>query len=662
MTTKRTAPRPAGRWAASILLCWLPLSCLAAGGATVKEEPVEAPYGTWTSPVTPEIVAAQGIAIAEVAVDGDTVYWSETRPQERGRNAIVAWRDGSTREVTPADYNARTRVHEYGGGDFLVADGVVVFSRFSDQRLYRLAPGETPVAITGDSARRYADCVRDGRRKRLVCVSEDHRGDGEARNRLVSIPEGGRGEPVSLFQRSDFVAAPRLDPAGRQLAWLTWDHPDMPWDRSTLWLADIGAGGGLENRRQVATGAALSEPEWGPDGTLYYVSDRSGWWNLYRHGESGAESVSPISADLSFPAWQLDASRYTILDRHTALAVATREARDRLLRIDLDTGETTEIATDYVSIRQLRRLDARTAVFVGTSEREPARLMALDTGSGRQRLIRETATRPFADEFVSQARALTFPSAPGEVAHAFYYPPRNPGFRAPDQAAPPMIVSAHGGPTAHSDPGYSTAVQFWTSRGFAYLDVNYRGSSGYGRAYRDKLKGAWGVADIRDVVEAARHAAGEGLADPDRLIVRGGSAGGFVVLASHAFYDTFATGANYFGVSDLAALARDTHKFESRYLDSLVGPYPERADLYRERSPIHHLEHFDRPLIIFQGLEDRVVPPAQSERIAHSLRERGIEVEYMEFPEEGHGFRRAENRAAALRAELAFYRRVLDIR
>lgn len=642
----------------------LALSCAAFGPASAAppaDKPAIAPYGRWESPISAAMVAEQGLSFGELVTAGDIVYWIERRPDEGGRNAIVRFADDARLDIVPAAFNARNRVHEYGGGDIAPGHDGVYFTNYADQRLYRTVPGQDPVAISPEGSWRFADCVTDEQHPRLICVGEDHGGgEGEPRNVLVAVPMNG-GEVTELASGSDFVAAPRIDPSGRKLAWITWDHPNMPWDRTTLWLGDLASDGSLQNRRQVATGASILQPQWGSDGTLYYVSDESGWWNIQMFDGKTSRAVHRTEADFADPAWLFNYSNYAILDDGTIIAVMTDKAQDRLVRIDRANGKVTAIETPFARIGYVRPLGKTAVVFVGAGMREPAEVVRFDAATGKFETLARAGQREIGAEWISTARAITVPVGEGEVTHAFYYPPQNPNLMAPEGTLPPLVVSAHGGPTGHSDAAWSLAVQFWTSRGFAYLDVNYRGSSGFGREYRDKLKGQWGIVDIEDVVKAARFAAEEGLADPEKLIIRGGSAGGFVVLAAHAFHDVFATGANYFGVSDLEALARDTHKFESRYLDSLVGPYPERADLYKARSPINHLDGFTRPLIILQGLDDRIVPPNQSDMIVDALGERGITVEYLTFEGEGHGFRRPENRIRSLEAELDFYTRVLGL-
>jgi dipeptidyl aminopeptidase/acylaminoacyl peptidase len=637
-------------------------------GAAFGASPVTvAPYGTWASPVTPLMVAGTGGEMTDVTVDGNVVYWVEGRPGEGGRNAIMKFNGGKAADVTPKAYDARTEVQEYGGGNLLVSGGAVFFPNFADQRLYRQNPGAAPVAITPDTpqkprALRYADCALDHARLRLICVAEDHRGAGQAKNTLVAIAADGAGVPLTLFEGTDFAAAPRLDPKGEKLAWLSWNHPDMPWDETTLWLADIGKDGKLTRKLAVASGASIGEPQWGPDGKLYFVSDQTGWWNIYALDQGKVKAVHPMAAEFSEPAWQFNYSSYVLVNAHTIVASVTGNARAALLKIDLDTGKATTLETPFVAFHYLRRLNDQTVVFVGDESDRFSRLVRLDVTHGGVTTLRGGGALPVPAGTISKARDLTFWPVAGEASHAFYYPPQNPAFAGPKGALPPLIVMAHGGPTSMAKPALSFAVQFWTSRGYAFLDVNYRGSSGFGRAYRNKLKGQWGVVDIEDVVKGARYAAAKGLADPKRLITRGGSAGGYVVLAALSFHDVFAVGASYYGISDLSVLAQHTHKFESRYMDGLVGPYPAAKNIYKARSPIYHLEGFKKPLILFQGLADEVVPPEQSEAIAKALKKKGLPVEFYTYPGEGHGFRMSANIIDALEKEQAFYRKVLELK
>ncbi|MGA9031307.1 MAG: S9 family peptidase [Sulfuricaulis sp.] len=621
--------------------------------------PKIAPYGSWSSPITAEQIASGSIGLGQIALDGQDIYWSEMRPAEAGRHAIVRLRDGVTTEVLPAPFSARTRVHEYGGGAFTVADRVIYFSNDGDQRLYRLPPEDVPQPITPQDSRRYADAGIDLRRQRLVCVCEDHRAGGEPVNTIVAVNLDGRGEPVSLVSGHDFYASPRLSPDGAQLAWLTWNHPDMPWDGTELWLADIASNGSLSNQRRVAGSRdeSVFQPAFAPDGMLYFVSDRSHWWNLYRFRSGQIEALAPMEAEFGQPQWIFGMSTYAFASERRIVCAFNRETTWRLALIDTETRRMGIVETPFSDIGGVAA-DHGKAVFVAASPTMLPAVVHLDLTTRRYEILRSSSTAVPEASYFATPQALTYPVSGGEQAHAFYYPPANRDFRAPAGAKPPLLVLSHGGPTSATSSALNLKLQYWTSRGFAVLDVNYRGSTGYGRDYRLKLEGKWGVADVEDCLAGARYLVERGLADAACLAIRGGSAGGYTTLCALTFHDLFRAGASYYGVSDLESLAHDTHKFEARYLDRLIGPYPLRQDLYRNRSPIHHLDRLSCPVIFFQGLEDKVVPPDQTEKMVNALRTKGIPVAYMPLTGESHGFRRADNIQRALETELYFYSRV----
>lgn len=619
----------------------------------------QAPYGSWTSPITSDLIVAATIGLAQPRLDGEDIYWQELRPNEGGRLVVVHRSpDGSTRDVNPAPLNARTRVHEYGGGAVLVDAATVYFSDFADQRLYRARPGEAPVALTRSAGVRYADGVIDRQRNRLICVREDHTDlEREPVNTIVAIDLDSGTETV-LVAGNDFYAAARLS-ADSRLCWLTWHHPNMPWDGCELHVAAVRADGSLADSSLVAGGPAESvvQPEWSADGTLYFASDRTGWWNLYGWGGGKPEPITSREAEFAGPAWIFGATSFAVESPGRIICAYSERGRGRLASLDTATGTLTEIATPYTTFAGVQARSGR-AVFIGASPTRSEELVSLDLASGRLDVLRRSTSIELDSRYVSVPETIEFPTEDGLTAWAHYYPPRNDDFVAPDGELPPLLLVSHGGPTAESPAVLGMAKQFWTSRGFALLDVNYGGSSGYGRAYRDRLAGRWGVVDVDDCANAARFVAEQGLADPDRLAIRGGSAGGFTTLAALTFRDVFRAGASHFGVSDLEPFAQETHKFESRYLDGLVGPYPAARATYVERSPIHHVEHLNCPLILFQGLEDEVVPPKQAETMVAALRARGVPVSYVPFDGEQHGFRIAANIKRSFDAELYFYGRV----
>ena len=621
-----------------------------------------APYGSWKSPITSELIVTGSVGLFQPALDGDDVYWMEMRPSEGGRSVIVRRSgDGRTEDVTPPRFNARTRVHEYGGGDYVVLDGVIYFSNFADQRLYRQNLRSEPEAITPAGEMRYADPVIDRPRHRLICVREDHTQAGsEAVNTLVSINLE-RGDDVqTLASGNDFYSSPRLSPDGSRLAWLTWNHPNMPWDGTELWVTELNEDGTVSRSELVAGGIdeSIFQPEWSPDGLLHFVSDRSGWWNLYRHGrDNSIEALCPLEAEFGQPQWAFGLSTYGFESASGIICTYAERGSSRLARLDTQTGKLDVIETPYADITYLRVGTGR-AVFRGGSPTTPAAIVQLDLATGETEALRRSNDLKIDSAYLSIAQAIEFPTENGLTAHAFFYKPQNKEYSAPEGERAPLLVKSHGGPTSSCSSTLSLNIQYWTSRGIAVLDVNYGGSAGYGRAYRQRLKDQWGIVDVDDCVNGAKYLTARGLVDGERLMIDGGSAGGYTTLCAVTFRDTFKAGASYYGVSDAEALAKETHKFESRYLDGLIGPYPERADIYRERSPIYFTDRLSCPVIFFQGLEDKVVPPNQAEMMVEALRAKGVVVAYVAFEGEQHGFRRAENIKRALDGELYFYSRV----
>ncbi len=627
--------------------------------------PTTAPYGTWSSPIDAATVARAGrrLGAAALAEDG-AVWWAEGRPTEGGRVVVMRRRPGrEAEEVTPEDVNVRTRVHEYGGGAWCLAGpDLVLFAGFADQRLYRQQLGEAPVAITAEpetaAGLRYADLRVTPGGATVVCVREVH-GEGEPENQIVSLAIDGSGEPTVLASGRDFYSFPRVSPDGRWLAWTCWDHPNMPWDGTELWLAPLAD---TSDARRVAGGPAESvfQPEWDAEGRLHFVSDRDGWWNLYRLEGEQATQLTAEQADLAHPQWLFGGATYAFLENGSIACVRCAGAQERLFVLDPGAERPRDLGLPFTAFGfpSLAARGTMVAFAAATPERETS-VVLLDVPGGEMEAVRVASETEIDSAHVSVPRAIEFPTGGGEVAHGFYYPPANAEFEGPEGERPPLIVQSHGGPTSHATPALDREFLYWTSRGIGVIDVNYRGSSGYGRAYRDRLRGEWGVVDTEDCIAAARYLAEQGEADGERLAIRGGSAGGYATLCALVFHDEFAAGASYYGVADAEALARDTHKFEARYLDNLIGPYPERADLYRERSPINFAERLQVPVILFQGLEDEIVPPNQAEIMVAALRRNGVPHAYLAFEGEQHGFRRSETEIRCLEAELYFYGRIL---
>ncbi len=620
--------------------------------------PETAPYGAWKSPITSERIVAESIRLTDAALDGDDIYWLEGRPAEKGRSVLVRRDpDGSTFDITPPPFSVRTRVHEYGGGAFCIASGTVYFSNDPDGRLHRQRPGEEPQPLTAGGAFRYADIVVDSSRNRLLCVREDHSENGEPRNEIVAV-DLDSGQVAPLVRGADFYSNPRLSSDGKSLAWIEWSHPNMPWDATNLRVGSL-AGSGIKGGKAIAGGKAESvlQPEWAPDGALYFLSDRKGFWNLYRVPAGGkVEPVLKMDADFGYPPWVFGWTTYALASSEKAFCTYHTPEGWNLGEINLSSKKLKSIPSSYRDISHLAAKEEK-LLFLGGSPTEPDAVVVYSKGKF-EHLKQSSPCDPEFARYISVPTPIEFPTdahPPNDIAHAFYYPPHNPDFQAPGDERPPLIVISHGGPTAQASPGLDWRKQYWTSRGFAIVDVNYGGSTGYGRAYRERLAGQWGVVDVDDCCNVARHLVGQDLADHTRLIIRGGSAGGYTTLAALALRGVFTAGASYYGVSDLAALAQDTHKFESRYMDKLVGPYPAAKNLYDERSPIQHADGLNAPVIFFQGAEDKVVPPNQAEAMVAALRAKGLIVNYLLFDGEQHGFRQAENIKRALDAELYFY-------
>ena len=618
-----------------------------------------AAYGSWRSPITSEL-AASGTQLMEIMVDGDDVYWRELRPTERGRHVVMRAAKGRTEEVTPPPFNVRTLVHEYGGGAFLVADGIVYFSNYADQRLYRQRVGDQPQAITPVAKLRYADGVIDRHRRRIICVREDHSVTArETVNTLVSLHLDGGDEGDVLVSGNDFYSSPRLSPDGSHLAWLTWNHPNMPWDASELWVGELRADGSLGSTERMAGGSdeSILQPEWSPDGFLHFVSDRTDWWNLYRCRDNQVESICAVDAEFGGPSWSFGFSSYGFQSVQRVLCAYNRLGTWQLAELDLSSRKLEPIKSPYSDITYLRCAPNR-AVFLGGSPTEPESIVQFNLTTRQFEVLYRSRELRVDTGYISTPRAIEFPTSNNLTAHAFFYLPKNHDFSAPTEELPPLIVIAHGGPTSAARTTLNMGVQFWTSRGLAVLDVNYGGSTGYGRAYRRRLYGQWGIVDVDDCAHGAEYLAKRKEVDGRRLAIRGGSAGGYTTLCALTFRDVFKAGASHFGISDLEVFDKETHKFESRYNLTLIGPYPKRRDLYRERSPIHFIDRISSPVILFQGLEDKIVPPIQAELIVKALRSKGMLVAYIPFEGEQHGFRRTENIKRALEAELYFYSKV----
>ncbi len=626
-----------------------------------------APYGTWKSPISAELIASSSNYIFETSLDENgEVFWLERRAKEQGHYVIMRLgRDRRAIDVIPTRFNARTRVHEYGGGSYTVFGNAAYFSNFTDQRLYRQDISDTeidqPRQITHQSEVFYADLLVDKSRKRIICVREDHTVKGrEAKNTIASVDLEGKSEEQILVSGNDFYSSPKLSPDEKKLAWLTWNHPSMPFFGTELWVGDVLKDGTIGQKQKIAGGfdESISEPTWSPNGIIHFVSDRSGWWNLYRFLDGKIDNLHEMNAEFTRPQWVFGMSSYAFASEEQIVCTYTQDGTWHLATLDTKMGTLREIKTPYSEFQYLKANHKFTLLVAGSPSLQSSVVrFDLDTKNFAL-LYPTTGTQSIPSGCVSLPEAVDFPTTNGLTSHGIFYAPKNEEYESPKNEQPPLMVISHGGPTSATRTTLNPEIQYWTSRGFAVLDVNYGGSTGYGREYRMRLNGQWGVVDVDDCANGALFLASSGRVDEKRLIIRGGSAGGYTTLCALAFRKTFKAGASYFGVSDIELLARDTHKFESRYFVSLIGPYPEKKELYRERSPINYAKDISAPVIFFQGLEDKVVPPNQAELMFDAVRKKGIPTAYLTFEGEQHGFRQAKNIKRANESELYFYSKV----
>lgn len=604
-----------------------------------------APFGTWTSPITTDLMVAQSIGFSDMKADEHGLYWTELRPHEKARLALVKNGESLFEEIS-----VKTRVHEYGGGAFCLSNGQVVFSNDADRQLY-CYDGNNLEKLTDTPDSRYAD----GDGAYWVCETHGEKVD----NTLVRLDEKGA---HTVATGHDFYSSPRVSPDGKKLAYITWDFPHMQWDSSQLWLADIGEDGKLHNREMIAGGPdeSVCQVLWSPDGVLHYVSDETGFWNLYSFDGETEENLCPMEAEFGVPAWVFGRPTYAFLPDGQIACMVVEKGVDSLGILDPATKTLEKPDLPFTLVQNLVTYEDK-VYFFGAGPTLPISIVSYDPKTNNCKVVKQSFDVPITDEWISKGEIIEYPSLDGKTGYAFYYPPTNPNFEPPEGEAPPMIVKSHGGPTARSYTFLTLEIQYWTSRGFAFLDVNYGGSTGYGREYFKRLEKQWGVLDVEDCISAAKTVVSKGLADEKRLLVRGGSAGGYTTMACLTFHDIFAAGTSYYGVSDLELLYKDTHKFEAQYTDLLIGKYPEEIELIRERSPSSYPEKISTPLLLLQGTEDKIVPPNQSEEIYEVLKKRGTPVGMLLFEGEGHGFRQAANVKHALDAELYFYAKILGL-
>lgn len=635
----------------------------------MKKKRQKASYGNWASPITSDLIVAGSIRLSSPSFYKGGLLWLEGRPQEQGRSLInhlpkdYLYENTDSKveiDLTPAPFNVRSRVHEYGGGSCLLSSDQIYFVNFSDQEIYTRKIGEDTVSqLTQSPHLRFANFIMDAQRDRLMSVVEDHsQPDMEPQNYLASI-DLQTGKVTPLHQGYDFYASPKI--SSNKLAWLCWNHPNMPWDGTELWLADLNEEADPGIRIAGGQTESVFQPEFASDGSLYYVSDKTNWWNIYRYRDRESECVLEKEAEFGLPQWVFDLKTYVVLDNEHLICIYSENNVSQLAILNTVQGTLSDIALPFTHVSDLS-LDSSSSevAFIGASPTEFPTICTLELKTRKLERIKTSSSVDIDASYYSVPETITYPTGKNDETHGFYYPPVNPDFSADDSEKPPLLVKFHGGPTSFTENTLNLQIQYWTSRGFGVLDVNYRGSTGYGREYRDKLKKNWGLTDVEDASAGALHLAEAGLVDRNRLAIRGGSAGGYTTLAALTFTDTFAVGASYYGISDLMLLARDTHKFESRYTDGLIGRYPEEEAIYKERSPLYHIDQLSCPVIFFQGSDDEVVPPNQAEVMVDTLKEKGLPVSYVLFEGEGHGFRQAENIKRALDLEFYFYSRIFN--
>lgn len=653
------------------------------------------PYGTWPSEITSDMIVSDSVSIDEPRMTADAIYYIERRPQQSGRCVIVRTElaelvDSDSSEATrsvktdmiPEPYSVRSRVHEYGGGSYCVAGDIIYFVNDQDQDIYRADRGRIERLTTAPDSR-FADMIYDPNLHRLIAVREQHDHD-QVINSLVSI-DSEDGSVDTLQQGYDFYASPRLNPSADRLCWQSWNHPNMPWDGNALWMATIDHQGLTEQPVHIAGSDRISvfQPRWSDDDTLFYVSDESGWWHLYRQpvtrgthhadGMAHAEQLTSGEKEFAQPQWVFGQSNYVFVDRDTIICHFQSKGASSLAKLSLKKRpELSDLITPW------QEFDAITSNYEQTRAASPVAFIAASGRSFPQLIygeltientehltttcIKQTSELSIDSGNLSPPHTIAFNNRHRQSVYANYYPPINAHYLGADDEKPPLIVICHGGPTGQSGIALDPKKQFWTSRGFALLDVNYSGSTGYGRAYRSRLDSRWGLLDVEDCCDAAGYAVQQGLADKDKLIIRGSSAGGYTVLAALTYHDVFSAGASYYGISELCSLAADTHKFEARYLDRLVGPYPESIERYQQRSPINHSQRLDCPVIFFQGREDKVVPISQAEKMFEALDNKGVTVAAQYFDGEQHGFRKADTITQCLENELSFYQLIFGLK
>lgn len=621
-------------------------------------------YGLWQSPITPEMLASKSTRYGQMQYINDAVYWLESRPHEQGRGVIVRSHNGKREDVTPEGFNVRTRVHEYAGGDFWGRGDYLLFADDANQQLclqnlttnsVEFITPEPPVK----RSLRYCDGEVAPNMAYTVCVHERHEAD-DVINELIAVSLSSPFTKQVIAQGADFYSNPRISPDGKQICWISWNHPNMPWDETELWLADISESGEIFNQRKVAGGDQVSvyHPFWSVDNQLYYVADPEGWWHIYCLASNENPVHEKLEIEFGLPQWVFGCRTVQWLDDKSLVAIGTKQGQQALYRINLEDGAVELFSDHWTAFNGQMVIGGDALYFMAANPLAGEAVYLLNLLSRKAHQLTESDSDQLS-KYLSVPQHIEFPTTGDQKAYGYFYLPKNPDYQAPEDEMPPLIVMSHGGPTGMTDNGLNLTIQYWTSRGFAVADVNYRGSTGYGRVYRDSLKEQWGILDVDDCIAMGQYLAKQGLVDGSRMAIRGGSAGGYTTLCALTFHDVFKAGMSRYGVAELVSLSQDSHKFEIRYLDSVVGPYPECADLYHQRSPVNHTELLSCPILILQGLEDKVVPPNQAEAMVKALEEKGLPYEYITFEGEGHGFRKPETIIKAFTAELEFYQKYL---
>jgi dipeptidyl aminopeptidase/acylaminoacyl peptidase len=610
-------------------------------------------YGAWQSPISAASIFEASDNVSYLSVENNQLYFVESKASANGKNILFKLNQKNVAvQLTSNEVSVRSRVHEYGGRPYLVDGEDIYYSQFTDQKIYRISQNNPPEAITSEGLR-YMECIADQNNNRLICVREDHRGIGEPINTLVAISLSDIYQEIILFEGTDFVSAPNLSPDGNSVAFITWSHPNMPWDDTQLRVINFCENGSVErvNEAIQSGNVSIKHPHYSKDGTLYFIADFENWWTLYRIEQSSEQLKKPQQVLEE----NIEISSYGIEDNDFAIIAYSKEGRDHIARVNLITGEMANIGDAFSSADSV--LVANETVYFRASTTSSGNAIYQLIANDYKKIYQPSG--PAIEKgFLSEPLTIEFPTGINETAYGFYYPPQNNNIVGAKDTLPPLIVKVHGGPVGATDSSLNPGIQFWTSRGFAVFDVNHRGSTGYGRTFRKKIYPNWGVVDVEDASNGVKWLASEGFIDADKIAIRGGSAGGYTTLAALAFQNVFKAGTSYYGISDLGILASDTHKFESRYLDQLIGPYPEMKNVYDQRSPINSVKNITAPLLLLQGLDDKVVPPNQSELIFNALKDNCISTAYITFKGEGHGFRQPANNIKALNSELSFYGQV----